>query len=185
MNPELQLILGTTIISLAVTYAWWVRIRVTRLRQDLFEIRDALFIQAAKWGEFDDPGYRATREYINGLASQANTITLPTLMYFIAVGKNDDQSASEGEPLFPHAASTRMERASQAALAEVSARLVDYLLRETLTGWAVMLCFHCFTFSAELYRGVRRHMDSILRLQLQETLDRVLKPQVQDMHPAH
>ena len=61
------LFLAVFALSNAFFYLAWIKVRVTILRQMLFEIRDGLWDTAFKLNRFDDPAYRRSRSHLNNM----------------------------------------------------------------------------------------------------------------------
>jgi hypothetical protein len=125
MGPEIQLIIDTTLLSLGIAYAWWVRFRVWILREDLFSIRDKLWDRMRDEGALDDPDHRRVRDEINALIRIAPLFSLLTVFRFILEREKPviDDMRNAREPI-------------RAARDEVVNRLACYLLFHTLTGWS-------------------------------------------------
>jgi len=83
MPPEIQLVLFSTLLSLAIAYAWWVRFRVWMLREDLFSIRDQLWDTMLEEGTLDDPEHRRVRDEINALIRIAPLFSVWTVIGII------------------------------------------------------------------------------------------------------
>lgn len=114
------MMLGVLMVSLATTYAWWCRVRVINLRQDIFDIRDRLFDEAVALGEVDDPAHQDARAHLNRLAT-AKIISIPVLGYL-----------SLGVSAAPHkkAANFKLGRAIDSALDESAKRVFAYLIHD-------------------------------------------------------
>jgi hypothetical protein len=66
-----------------VFYYGWRPYRIDRVRNDLFALRDELFIFAANGGvSFNDPAYRSLRNRINALVRNAHIISLSRIMIY-------------------------------------------------------------------------------------------------------
>jgi hypothetical protein len=100
MNGYLQLTLGLLLLSACVGYAMWVRVRVWRFRQDLFEIRDRLWDQMRSRGELSHPAHREARNAINALIRLAPALSLVSFLILLIGGgpvrnSHIDQTAPE------------------------------------------------------------------------------------------
>ncbi len=121
------LIAGLATTSLALAYANWVRVRVIRLRQDLFEIRDDLFDAAAALCAFDDPAYREYRAGINAMIRFASVLSVPMIVFAnTSKERTDDFMRSEDAEL---------QEAIDHARSRLESLLATYLIHSTLTGW--------------------------------------------------
>lgn len=134
MNPGIQVILGTTLIAAGVGYAWWTRLRVWMLRQDLFAIRDALWDSMRAKGELDDPAHRECREGINAMIRLAPYLSLISVWRILAIGIHARMSPMEAD--IP----TEVEEARN----RVFIRIARYLLYWTLMGWVAVMILSTF-----------------------------------------
>lgn len=133
MTGMFLIAVGAVIISLALSYAWWTKVRVINFRQDVFDIRDELFARAMELKAFDDPAYRATREHLNRLAVSADYATVSVIAYLMHKGLSDglkDRTRTSNPPL---------QAAIDASLEATAKRLAHLLVYETATGWLVMV----------------------------------------------
>jgi hypothetical protein len=128
MAPEIQLILFSTLLSLAIAYAWWVKFRVWMLREDLFAIRDRLWDKMSEDGQLDDPGHRHVRNEINALIRIAPLFSVLTVFSIVLEGAQFDL-IQQG----PFSGSV------QKARDEVVQRITRYLLLHTLFGLIVFV----------------------------------------------
>ena len=80
MSPEIQVVVFSVLLSVAICYAWWVRFRVWMLRQDIFNIRDELWESMRLSGELDDPSHREMREALNALIRLAPLLSVLTIL---------------------------------------------------------------------------------------------------------
>ena len=131
---EIFLIIGMLTVSFALTYAWWCKVRVIRLRQDIFDRRDELFDLAAKLAGHSDPAYKDARRQLNTIASVADTISIPVFLYWIYRGERTKREVHQH-------ADPQMQAAIDEALMWCAERVARYLLRETLDGVFLMLRF--------------------------------------------
>lgn len=122
--------MGMVAISLALSYAWWCRIRVINLRQDIYDLRDSLFDAAVELEVLDDPAYQATRLHFNSIAKYADAITLPVLAYVYHLGLPENVRLKSKNPL--------LQQKIDATIDICAERLKGYLLRETFTGRVVL-----------------------------------------------
>jgi len=124
----LSLSVGMVLASLVVTYAWWVKIRIINLRQDIFDIRDGLFDRALHLQALSDPAYRETRDHLNTVASTVHCLSLMVIFYSLGRGV---LASAEGRFKTENA---QLQAAIDDALESSSLRVARYLLRETLMG---------------------------------------------------
>jgi hypothetical protein len=83
---------GVAGMSLLSFYIIWSRFRIFCIRQDLFEVRDALWDKARELGCFDDPAYMIAREKLNSLIRTAHTISLPIMLYVTTLPSEEDEN---------------------------------------------------------------------------------------------
>lgn len=129
MTPEIQIILGSVLISGAITYAWWVRFRVWMLRQDLFTIRDELWDEMRSRHMLDDPAHRQLRDGVNAFIRVAPILSIFTILRTLAEGVKANV-LNLAEPA---------DEAIKAARSKVVARVSRYILFESLTGLILVL----------------------------------------------
>lgn len=121
-------------ISLTLSYAFWVRVRVLRLQQDIYDIRDELFDEACRLEAHDDPAYCQTRQFLNGLAGSAADLSVPAMIYLV--------SQSPSPPLGdwkPTTNNAELQVAIDKSIHASARRIVFYLSHETLTGVAIWM----------------------------------------------
>jgi hypothetical protein len=123
MTPEIQLVLFSSTLSLAIAYAWWVKFRVWILREDLFAIRDRLWGTMQELGQLDDPEHRRVRDEINALIRVAPLFSVWTVISIKLEGVKLDFSERDS-------ASCPIQKARE----QVVRRLARYLLFQTLSG---------------------------------------------------
>lgn len=140
---ELLLTINLVILFLAVFslsnaffYLAWTKVRVTILRQMLFEIRDNLWDTAFKMGRFDDPAYKRSRSHLNNMIRLCGYYSIPTIML---LAKMEKELKDIGE--FPELPEKRpsenpvMEAAIAEAESKASRLIVFYVLFWRVTGW--------------------------------------------------
>ncbi len=147
---------GVLTISFVTTHAWWSKVRVVRLRQDIFDIRDALFDVAGKVQAFGDPAYRDARRQLNSVARIADAINVHTLAYFLSA------NVPQRERLRSNCA--ELQKAIDNGLEECTDRISSYLRYETFTGLVVIPFAHTIRMTAllelQLTRWIRRWLIS-------------------------
>lgn len=121
MTPGIQLIIGCALVSFGVSYAWWIKVRVWLLRQDLFEIRDRLWDEMRVQGKLEDPEHVRLRKSINSMIRMANWLSFWALL----------QVASQGVEPSPAYHSICAQKYGKLAMS----RVIRYLLFETMGGW--------------------------------------------------
>ena len=101
MNAEIALtsILGLAGLWFFLTY-FWRDYRIDALRDDLFALRDKLFVYAAEKNiEFDDPAYTILRERMNTLIRFAHQLTLTKfLTAMVMIRRHQDYWQRETHP---------------------------------------------------------------------------------------
>ena len=141
----LLVILGSLIISLALSYAWWTRVRVVNLRQDIFDIRDELLDEAADCSGLQDAAYKQARAWLNGMAAGAHVIASGPVLVYIHTLQRRTESASKR----PKSDIAKLNKAIDSAVSKCGLRIARYILRETLPG-IVFSCLAVFTPSRRL-----------------------------------
>lgn len=127
MNPYIQLVIGCFGLSLVLTYAMWLHSRVWILRQDLFSIRDDLWMKMHKKNLLDHPAHREARSAINSMIRFAPLFNLFTLVVVLTSG------LAFSRPRFDE-----IDECSE-AVNSVSRRVLHYAIYQTLTGWLLMI----------------------------------------------
>lgn len=130
MSPAIQLIFATFVLSMTLSYAWWLRIRVWALRQDLFTIRDRLWDRMRAEGTLDHPAHRWYRNNLNSLIRFAPALSFTTIVQMLDAGV----VPAYPEGIDPDHLPEAVTQARQAA----DERIVKYLLFHTITGWIVI-----------------------------------------------
>jgi hypothetical protein len=126
VSAQAQVILYSTLLSLIITYAWWVHFRIWILRQDLFAIRDRLWDRMQESGQFDDPQYRATRDGINAMIRFAPYLSLRVMALVLA---SDTKVETPHGPLRKEIEEVRKR---------IFIRVFRYLFVETLSGLFIL-----------------------------------------------
>lgn len=128
--------IGVLLVSLGLTYALFVRLRVVCLRQDIYDLRDKLFDEVVASDGCSDPAYVQARKLLNGLAVSADMLSLP-LVFQCSFMSGDEVTLLKSENL-------HIQSAIDSILEQATVRVFKYLKRQTATGWlmsAIMLCF--------------------------------------------
>lgn len=134
------IIFGTMLVSLSLTYAWWVKIRVVCLQQDLFDLRDGLFDFAADHGCLDDEAYSEARNQLNAVISGAELLTIPIVAYMLKHGAGPRETKKSSN--------TALQQEIDGTLKECVARIYRYLMLETFTGLFVRPVLYAVRISA-------------------------------------
>jgi len=147
MSPGSLLIIGCLLLSLIVTYAAWVRIRVWFLRQDLLVIREDLREAMRIEGQLNYPAYREFLVGIDALIEGAPALSAGVVGRGVRLSTASSASilGEEAEAfmesfLSPEPAPLLVRRANVL----VAVRLFKYLVFETLTGWVAILRWEIF-----------------------------------------
>lgn len=148
--------IGMMMVSLAVSHAWWCRVRVISLRQDLFDLRDGVFGVAMRLECFQDPAYRDARRHLNAVARIADTISIPTVVY-VLLGQIPERER-------PRSDNEHLQAAIDDTLERCALRIQRYLLRETFTGRIVAPAVRAIRMTSileeQIIRWVRRWLVS-------------------------
>jgi len=117
--------IGCFMVGCGIAYAWWIRIRVWLLRQDLFVIRDGLWYAMRDAGKLDHPAHRKARQNLNVMIRFAPRLSIRVI--------NEFASWKIGDPVFD-----KCEDLPETAVAmrQANHRYARYILRETLSGFA-------------------------------------------------
>jgi hypothetical protein len=145
------------VLNVAIAWAWWIKVRVVNLREDLFAIRDHLFDRAAELGRLDDPAYKACRARMNALLKMASTISVPTLGYIFA----SDPVPTKGI----RSDSRELQSAIDETVNRAARRIARYVFTETATGLLVRVAAAGLPLSAvepAANRGLQRCFDTDL-----------------------
>lgn len=92
MNTDLIIVGLEGLAILAIWQFGWKRCSLDALRQTLFNIRDELFIDAARRQSglaLDDASYRLARQQLNGLIRYSHRISFPLILAAGLAGRRD------------------------------------------------------------------------------------------------
>lgn len=118
---------------------WWVSIRVWMLRQDLFTIRNELWLSMIDKGQLDDPSHREIRDQINTLSRIAPLImSIFTFLRFYFNARTESDELDAAERVKPAA----MDPDVNTALDRIVQRILRFFLHETLSGILVRIFVH-------------------------------------------
>jgi hypothetical protein len=147
---------GATIVSLTLTYYWWTKVRIIQVRQDIFDVHDALFDMAADLGCLEDPAYRVARRRLNAAANIVGFLTLDFLFHVTSKDASRKESLSEEEvdPL-PESQNNVLQAEIQDTLEWCVDRIVRSLFEETLSGVLLRLRFGMKAVKATLEDPLR------------------------------
>ncbi len=132
MNGTLELIIGVFSLSSFLAYAWWTKVRVWMLRQDLFEIRDRLWDRMRAEGLLDHPAHRWYRNNLNALIRFAPALSW--LLILTVLSHDTDLTPTLTGLKVEH---DELPKPVSEASEEVVNCIVRYLFRWTLTGWVL------------------------------------------------
>ena len=167
-------IIGCLLLSLSLTYLWWVRLRVVMLREDLFVLRDNLFDQAVARDRLNDPGYVDARRKINSLIRFAHLWSWPVFFSVILRHRSSSTRVESDDPAF--------NELLEASLHSASTRFVQYLLRDTLTG-RVFFVVGMIVFPWVMVRDwLNRRVDALLNSDVDVPGSEACPPNVQHGH---
>lgn len=147
---------GVLLLSVGVSYAWWTKVRVLWLRQDIYDIRDNLFMQSARLGRADDEAVKCARDHLNALARVAPVISIPLVITAINIGEAEVRALPKSE-------NAKLNKFIKASMDNAGNRISRYLMRETLTGWICVILSRAvfMTWALQsLYSGVQQWRDS-------------------------
>lgn len=147
---------GLVLLWLSVYYGWR-PYRLDRVRNDLFAIRDELFLYAANGGvSFNEPAYRMMRDKINALIRYAHIITLSRAVIF---GFAERLRPNEYAPVMQQywlASLSRLPDDSRKKLEGINDRVMIVMLVQVATGspflMAVLLVYGPVLVAGRLLR---------------------------------
>lgn len=129
-------ILYTAVLSLSgvIAYLYWIKIRVIRLQQEIFDKRDALFDRVVELDALDDPAYQTARYCLNGLIRFVPYLSVPLVTYMVS-------HESDTQETLPKSANPVLQHAIDEVFSWTAKRLYRYIVRETATGWVLWFVF--------------------------------------------
>lgn len=148
MSHYIQLAVGMLLLSFCLGYAMWVRVRVWRFRQDLFEIRDHLWDQMRSQGKLNDAAHREARNGINVLIRLAPALSLVSFSILVVSGVKEVDSAIDKN------APTAVNRALHAAVR----RTLKLVIFESPLGLLFLAC----AFVVHIHRAALARIDSCI-----------------------
>ena len=126
-TEHIWFLIGVFTMSAGVSYAWWMKIRVVWLRQDIYDYRDELFMEALRRGCVQDPAGQAAREHLNCIARVSPVLSLFVLAHVVQFGLAEKKK-------FPRSKDKGFDEVVGATMKKAGLRVQHYLLRQTLTG---------------------------------------------------
>ncbi|MEQ8848105.1 MAG: hypothetical protein RIC11_10180 [Botrimarina sp.] len=129
-----QLFLGTFGLTLSVSYLIWCRVRITVVRQELFEVRDRLWDEARDIGALNDPAYLYARDRLNDAIVLAYRLSLPALI--AAMIRQSESPRTEVPKSDNQALQAAIEGAQRMAARHIARSVVIY---RPFTGVLVLL----------------------------------------------
>jgi len=163
----LQIAAGSLIVGLAISYAIWCRIRVIFLRQDLFRIRDELWMVARRKQRLDDPAYVEARELFNACIRGASFISFPQLVNGLVDARNRGEEVVEQKSSDPD-----LDKAIDDAYAQLVERLGKYVLRDRFVSGIALGLLALVTLGSvvKLFRFLQMLIESWRKTQGPKTL---------------
>lgn len=126
----IQLAIGSLMLTGAVLYWLWLKVRVVFLRQELFRLRDHLWDVAQTKGLLDDPAYACAREHLNACIRAAMHFSVTMFQCTL----NDSERSER-----PSSADPQFSALIDETYAECGRLLARYVLFWRLSGW-LYLC---------------------------------------------
>jgi hypothetical protein len=164
MNASLRIIAACLGLSLLITYAWWVRVRVWVLRQDLFAIRDDLWDAMRANDQLTNPAYRDLRDGANSLIRLAPFLSVWTIARTI-LSRDDFRQLLVRDP---HIVELDLARLA------ILRRIVRYLLFESLSGLVILAVTGVFGLSGMVVRRLQQRLGWLIDSKELQTLDQRL-----------
>lgn len=127
--------IGALIIGLAISYAWWCRLRVIYLRQDLFKLRDELWLVARRRDRLEDKAYSDARDILNWCIRGASFISLPQLISSLIEARMRSNQFEERKT-----DDSEMQAAIDKTNQELVERLGRYVLRDRFVSGFLLAC---------------------------------------------
>jgi hypothetical protein len=131
MNPDVALgsILALFGLWIAVYYLWR-DFRNDAFRDDIFSVRDRMFLYAAKGNiSFSDPAYTILRERMNGLLRHGHELTLTRLAAYLVAVRNEAKSK---EIIAWEAALEELQPETQERMKEFNVSVLIYVLQHVV-----------------------------------------------------
>jgi len=131
--------------ALIFIYALYIRGRREQFRSDIRRMRDALFDLMWQNGySFADPGYRATREMLNGLLRMSNTLSLSQLLFMMYLYFRWNLAGEAGQWNAKRSPNKQLDDKLEQIKKNAAARIVRFVFCEGFTGIAVLVLYCAF-----------------------------------------
>jgi hypothetical protein len=154
MNAAMELLIGS-IGALGLWSLWFLAFkeyRISALREELFTLRDHLFIVAAKDEvAFDEPAYVELRQRLNDTVRFAHHVSLPALVFAIHFAKKKESADSASAwkstlATLPEAKRQILEDVNKRMVIAFTKHLIEgsvilLLVSTVRIGWLLMLAF--------------------------------------------
>lgn len=147
-------IIGCALFSASLSYAWWTRLRVLLLREDLFHLRDELFDAAIAHDRLDDPAHRDLRNRFNGLIRFAHLWDFAVVGTIITSRTKGRARVESEDPRFDDVVASFSNRGAD--------RVACYLMYETLTGSFVRVLVTLFVSQQKLESWTQTRFRSMI-----------------------
>jgi hypothetical protein len=119
-------------MAVVIGYAFWIKIRVLRLKTDILELAVDLRQSAIRLGKTDDPAFKWTFQLLKIAAGDfCGQISLPTMAYLAVVRKDKVEWPVSDDP--------ELQKALTACKNRLGQRMSQYILLETLGGLTILL----------------------------------------------
>lgn len=118
-------------IGLAITYAWWAKVRIDIFRQRLFRERDNLWLFAFEEDALEDPAYMQARKHINAMINCGPLMSVFTLKRINETGG--------GKVTFPKTSNERLRSEIKEAYKRSALIGFDYVYLYRLSGMTVFV----------------------------------------------
>lgn len=125
----IMIALGSFMISAAVAYHHWRKVRVVFLREEIFAIRDDLWDRMRELHAFEDPAYKAARRSFNSCIRMASYFSMPALQVLRETEAPDIEKSKCEE----------VQEAIDNANAKVSRAIWRHVMFRTFTGRKILL----------------------------------------------
>jgi hypothetical protein len=133
LEVAVLLFIGVFLIATAAMWAWWVKLRIIFLQEELFIIRNRLWDRAKELNAFDDEAYQYARAHLNRSIKAARFISLATVEYVAT-------HLADLEPQQPPSTEKKaLAEAIEEAYRQSAIRIRNYLLLDTMPGRIYLL----------------------------------------------
>lgn len=128
----INLTIGILLISVALTYHQWAKLRVQFLRQTLFDVRNQLWDDVRAMGKLEDPAYQATRQFLNSLISICGYLSIDTIKIIC------ESEPPEGNTERMRSENLDLDKLLDEARTAAADKVVTYVLFHRVSGYAFM-----------------------------------------------